>query len=179
MLSGLGFELAGRRDERYQGEMDVHDVLASEVPAEFSNRFEEGQAFDITYGAADLNDAKVVTFGGEQDATFDLIRNMRNDLHRSAEIIAAPLFFNDRIVDLASCAVVTPAGNGSDKPLVVAKVQIGFGTIIGNEYLTMLKGRHRARVNVNIGVHFEQSYFETARFEQRPQRSRGETLAQR
>jgi hypothetical protein len=38
------------------------------------------------------------------------------------------------------------------KTLVVPEVEIGFGTIVGDEYLAVLIGRHRPGVYVQIGI---------------------------
>ena len=40
------------------------------------------------------------------DVRLDLVGDVRNDLHRRAEIVAAPLFFDDRVVDLSGRDVV-------------------------------------------------------------------------
>ena len=46
----------------------------------------------------------------------------------------------------------------------MSKIQIGFGAVIGHEYLTMLYGVHGTWVNVDIRVEFLHGYFVTARF---------------
>jgi len=42
-----------------------------------------------------------------------------------------------------------------NKTLVVAQVQIGFCAIVSHKHLTMLKRRHRARIDVEIGVQLD------------------------
>ena len=61
----------------------------------------------------------------------------------------------------------------------MAKVQIGFGAILGDVHLTVLIGAHGARVNVNIGVELEESDLEPARLEDGSQRRGGDAFAQR
>src|SRR6266571_3294283 len=109
----------------------------------------------------------------------DLVGNMRNHLHRRPEIIAAALLLNHRVVDLAGGAIVPPAGDGLDETLIMAEVKVSFGAVVSDEYFAMLERRHRPRIDVDVWVHFEQGDFKAARFEQRAERSRGETLTQR
>jgi hypothetical protein len=61
----------------------------------------------------------------------------------------------------------------------MAKVQIGFGAVIGDEDLAMLKGRHRAGIDVQIGVQLAQAHRIAARLQQRAQGGRGEAFAKR
>src|ERR1700730_2834236 len=118
--------------------MDIQDILAPEVPAEFADRFEKRQAFDIAHGAATLDDTNIVAFGRQPDTLFNLVSDMRNHLHSCAEIVAAPLFLDYGVVDLAGGAVVAPAHRGSDEALVMAEIQIGLGPVVGDEYFAML-----------------------------------------
>ena len=59
MLRRLRLELAGRRDERHQREVDEDRVLAADVVAELTNRLEERQRLDVADGAADFDDHHV------------------------------------------------------------------------------------------------------------------------
>ncbi len=72
----------------------------------------------------------------------NLVGDVRNDLHRLAEIIPAPLLENDLLVDAASGQVVLPRQVSVGKTLVVAQVEVGLSPVVGNEDLAMLKRRH-------------------------------------
>ena len=52
-------------------------------------------------GAADLDDGDVDALGRVAHARFDLVGDVRDDLHRGAEVLAAPLLGDDRLVDAA------------------------------------------------------------------------------
>ena len=159
--------------------MRIDDVLLAEVPAKFANRFEERQAFDIADGAADFDDQNVASFSGEADAAFDFIGDMRNDLHRRAEIIAAALFLNDGVVDLPGGAVVALAHPGFDEALVVPEVEVGFRAVIGDEDFAVLQRTHRAGIDVDVGIHFQEGDVQPARLEQCAERGRRQPLAER
>ena len=74
--------------------MHRHNILRTDFENELANRFQKRQTFDVTSRAADLGNHHVVFrfLGNFADPIFDFIRYVRNDLHRFAEIIAAPLF---------------------------------------------------------------------------------------
>ena len=65
------------------------------------------------------------------------------------------------------------------EPLVVPKVEIGLGTIVRHENLTVLVGAHRSRINVEIGIKLLQCHSETPALQQPPNRRRGQPFAQR
>src|SRR5260370_13691752 len=88
--------------------MQVKHVVASAVPAELANRFQEGEAFDVADGAADLHDDDVGVDRGFVDAPLDLVGDVRNDLHGAAQVVAVALFLYDDVVNLAGGAVVAP-----------------------------------------------------------------------
>ena len=49
---------------------------------------------------------------------------------------------------------------------VMAEVEIGFGAVVGNENFAVLKRRHRAGIDVEVRIEFDQSHVQAARFEQ-------------
>ena len=62
--------------------------------------------------------------------------------------------------------------------LVVAEVEIGLRAVVGDEHLAVLVGRHRARIDVEIGIELAQPHRVAARLQQRAERRRCETLAE-
>jgi hypothetical protein len=60
-----------------------------------ANRLEERLALDVADRAANLDQHDVDVFRDRPDAVFDLVGDVRNDLDRAPEVIAAPLFLND------------------------------------------------------------------------------------
>ena len=66
VLGGLGFVLTGGLEVGHQRQMDVQAVVAAQLGLELADGFQEGQAFDVAHGAADLDDGHVrgvVAFG--------------------------------------------------------------------------------------------------------------------
>ncbi len=159
--------------------MHVQNIFSAVIPSELAHRFQERQTLDIADRAADLHDNKIRALGGARDPPFDLVGDMRNHLHRRAQVIAAPLLLNDRVVDLAGGAVVAPAHRSLHETLVMAEVEIALGAVVGYEHFAMLGRTHRAGIHIDVGIHFEQRDLEPACFQQRPERRRRESLAQR
>ena len=88
---------------------------------------------------------------------------MRDDLNSSPEVIAAPFFGDDGGINTPCCDVVALASRHTGKALVMAQIQVGFSAIIGDKYLTVLGGAHRARIDVEVGVELAQSNLISAR----------------
>ena len=80
-----------------------------------------------------------------------------------------------RPVVMLSWRVAGPAGEA----LVMAEIEIGFGAVIGDEDLAVLIGRHRARIDIEIGVELAQPHLVAARLQHRAERRGSETLAKR
>src|SRR5437773_10924462 len=161
--------------------MDIKDVLLADVLAELTDRFEVGERFDVADGAADLDDddLSLLLAGDTMDPLLDLIRYMRDDLHRRAQVITARFLCDDRVVDLARGHVRRARDVPVDEALVVAKVQIALGAVFGDEDLTMLIGRHRPGVDVEVGIHLERRDGEASRGEDATEGSGGDAFAQR
>ncbi len=61
----------------------------------------------------------------------------------------------------------------------MAEVEVGFGAVIGHVDFAVLIRAHRAGIDVEIGVELAQADLEAARLQQRAERRRSETLAER
>src|SRR5260370_935297 len=59
MLGRLGLQLAGARDERQQGEVDVDRMAARQLVAELADRLEKRQPLDVADRAADLTQDEI------------------------------------------------------------------------------------------------------------------------
>jgi hypothetical protein len=101
-----------------------------------------------------------------------------NHLHGAAQVFAASLFLDDGLVDLTRRRVVEATHPLRQKPFVVPKIQIGLGTIVGDEDFPMLRGIHRSRIDIQIRVEFLDGDFEAPCFEQRSDRSRCQSLTE-
>jgi hypothetical protein len=147
--------------------------------ADLADRLEEGQRLDVADRAADLHQADVVTGGGIVDAALDLVGDVRDHLHGAAEVVAAALLADHVLVDPAGGDGVLAAQARAHVALVVAEVEVGFGTVVGDVHLAVLERAHRARIDVDVGVELHHRHAQTARFEDGGQRGRGDALAER
>ena len=109
---------------------------------------------------------------------FDFIGDVRNDLHRFAEVISAPLFGDDLFVKTTGRPVVVARKFGVGEALVVAEVEIGFRAVVSDEDFAVLERRHRPRIDVQVRIELHQIDFEATAFEQASDGSRRQTLTQ-
>ncbi len=93
-----------------------------------------------------------------------------NHLDGRAEVVAAPLLGEDVLVDAPRRDVVVPGRRAAGEALVVPEVEVGFGAVVGDEHLAVLVGRHRPRVDVEVGVELAQPDLVAARLQQRAER---------
>ncbi len=178
MLRRLGLQLAGRRDVGHQGQMHEHRALAAELVAELADRLEEGQALDVADGAADLAQHEIlaaVEIG--LDELLDRVGDVRDDLHRGAEIFAAALAADHRRIDPAGGDAVAAPRRDAGVALVMAEIEVGLGAVIGDVDLAMLVGAHRPGIDIEIGIELAQPHREAARLQQRAERRRRKTFA--
>ncbi len=132
--------------------MDVHHVLAADIRTELTQCFEERQTFDVADCSTDLSNTNVVAFRDFPNPALYLIRHMRDDLDGSTKVVPAPLLSEHRVVNLTGSDGVPPEHLRRDEPFVMAEVEIGLCAVIGDENFTMLKRRHRSRIDVQIWV---------------------------
>src|SRR5439155_18271543 len=117
--------------------------------------------------------------GEPDDARLDLVRDVRDDLHRAPEVVAAALLVEDALVDLPRRDVVRAAKGEAGEALVMPEVEIGLGAVVGNEHLAVLEWAHRARIDVEVGIELLHRHGEAARLEEEAERARGDALAER
>src|ERR1700722_14619874 len=110
--------------------MQIHAITAAELDTELADRFQERQRLDIAHRAADFDHADIRAVGAELDAALDLVGNVRNDLHRCAEIIATTLLRDDALVDASGREVAVTSGDRAQKALVVTEVEVSFGAVL-------------------------------------------------
>src|SRR5262249_1275064 len=158
VLRRLGLELTCARNERHQGQMDVQRMPARQIVAQLPDRLEERQSFDVADGAANLAQHEVETVIARLDEVLDGIGDVRDDLDRGTKIISASLARQDVLIDAAGRDVVVARGRTARETLVMAEVEVGFGTVIRDEDLAVLVGRHRARIDVEIWIQLAQAH---------------------
>jgi len=100
-----------------------------------------------------------------------------DDLDRAAEVIAAPLFLNDALIDLARGPIGVLRGQRAGEPLVVPKIEVRLGAVVGHVDFAVLVRAHRARIDVDIWIELLKGDAVAVSLEQAANRSGGETLA--
>ena len=185
VLHRLGLELVGGRDVGHERQVHEDRVLAPDVLAELAHGLQERQALDVADRAADLDDHDVgllLARGAARrlpDRGLDLVGDVRDHLHRAAEVVAAPLARDHVAVDLAGGDVRGLRGDAAREALVVPEVEVGLGAVLRDVDLAVLVRAHRAGVDVDVRVALHHRDPEAVPLEQRPDRRRGEALAER
>ena len=97
VLRRLGLELPARPDVGHQRHVQEEDVVPAHVVADLAGRLEERLGLDVADRAADLGDDHVdVVPGLGAHPGLDLVGDVRDDLHRVAEVLPAPLLGDHR-----------------------------------------------------------------------------------
>ncbi|MBG9885585.1 hypothetical protein ABE10_03070, partial [Bacillus toyonensis] len=155
VLGGLGLLLSRRTHERHEGDVDEEDVLPAQLMTDLTGGLDERLGLDVADRAADLCDDDVRLrglVGLQPHPTLDLVRDVRDDLDRVAEILATALLGDHLRVDLAGRDVGGLAELDVEEALVVTDVEVCLGAVVCDEHLAVLERVHRARVDVQIGV---------------------------
>ncbi len=160
VLGRLGLELARGSDPGHIAEVHKGGVVGAQAQAHLAHRLEEGQRLDVAHRAADFDNRDIdrlrrVVTGAALDEFLDFVGDVRNDLHGLAEVVAAAFLFKHAFVDLAGREIVGLAHARFDKTLVVAQVQVGFRAVVGDKHLAVLERRHRAGIDVEVGVQLD------------------------
>jgi hypothetical protein len=161
--------------------VDEQAVAPPDVHGELADGLQERQRLDVADGSADLRDDHVDVRGlpDEADPLLDLVRDVRDDLHRAAQVVPAALALDDGVVDAARGDVRGARRVRRRVALVVAQVEVGLRAVLGHEDLAVLVGRHRARVDVDVRVELLQADRQPAGDEDAPDRGGRDALAQR
>src|SRR5512133_2355163 len=181
MLRRLRLQLAGRVDERDVGDVDIDDVLRACLAPELTDRLKERQRLDVTDGPADLadDDVRVGRIGDAMDPLLDRVRDVGDHLDRRAQVLALPLFPQDRVPDRPRRVVRVTREVLVDEALVVADVEIGLRAVLGDEHLAVLKRAHRSRIHVQVRVELLDLDLQAPRLQEPPERRRRDPLAER
>jgi hypothetical protein len=103
---------------------------------------------------------------------------VRNHLDGAAEVVAAALAPDHRVVDRAGRYVRLAGRVDVREALVVPEVQIGLRAVLGHEDLAVLERAHRARVDVDVRVELLERHAHAARDEKPADRRRRDALAE-
>ena len=181
VLGGLGLQLVRGAEVEKRRDVDCEGAVGRLLVAHLTDRFEEGLAFNVADGAADLDDQHVGVgaHGEAADALLDHVGHVGDGLDCAAEVVALALALDHAGGDLAHRDRGCAGQILVEEALVVAEVEIGLRAVVGDEDLAVLVGRHRAGVDVEIGVELLDGDAQSAAGEQLGQRGGGDALADR
>ncbi len=119
--------------------MYIQDVVPPDVLLQLPGGLQKRQTFDIADRSAEFGNHDIDRFivGGADYAFLDLISNMGDDLDCPSQIVALALFIQNGPINLAGGDIMISRQILVDKTFVMAQVQIGFGAVVGNEYLAV------------------------------------------
>ncbi len=178
VLGRLGLEFAGGFDVGHQGQMDEQRALATQLHPHLADGLQKGQRFDVAHRATDFDQGDVGLAGAQADAALDFVGDVRDHLHRAAEVVAAPLLADHVFVDAPGGEVVAPGGGHAGEAFVMTQIEIGFGAVAGHEHLAVLERAHGAGIDIDVGVELDQGDLESPGFQHGRQRGGGNALAQ-
>src|SRR3989338_8815691 len=135
--------------------MDKQGTLMPQLDTHLANSLQKRQRLDITDSSANLNHGHVISIRAQLDTALDLIGNVRNHLHCCAQIIAMPFFLNYVFIDTPRRKIISFSHGRADETLIMSQIKISFSPIMGDKNLTMLKGTHSPRIDINIRVEFD------------------------
>src|SRR5690606_8260387 len=169
---------------RDQRDVQVEAVVATHVVADLPDRLQERQRLDVPDRAAHLGDHHIryppvlVRRGQGPDPGFDLVGDVRDDLNRVAQVLPPPFLGDHRGIDLAGGHVGRGGQVPVQEPFVVADVEIGLGTVLGDEDLPVLERVHGAGVDVEVGVQLLHDHSESPGGEKVAEAGGGQPFAQ-
>src|ERR1700722_19405500 len=103
--------------------MDEDHMPARQIVAELADRLEERQALDIADRPANFHQDEVDALVALEDEVLDRVGDVRNHLHRRAEIVAAPLLGDKFLIDATGGDIVLHVSAAARESLGKAAVK--------------------------------------------------------
>ena len=146
--------------------MDKEAVFSADFKRNLAYRFNKWLRFNISDCSADLgnNHIGICFLTNTVNKFFNLIRDVRNDLHSRAKIFTTAFLIKHIPVDLTGSEVGILVEVFINKAFVMSKVKVSLGTVLGYINLTVLVGTHSTRVNIDVRIQLLCSDLETACF---------------
>ena len=134
--------------------MDHDRVMTPHFPLELTDRFQKRLALNISDSTADFNDRDLITVRiiRSIETGFDLIGDMRDDLHGASDVVTVPFSGKDSLIDLSGSDIGVAVEAFIDEPLIMPQVKVRLGAVIGNEYFSVLDWIHGSRIDVEIRI---------------------------
>ena len=179
VLRGLCLEFACGLEVRHENQVDKAGVFHADFEAELPCGFEEGERFDVACDAADFAEHDVgAAFGCRAEGILDFVGDVRNHLHRTAEVLARAFLREYRRIDAARGIARCFGALHACEAFVVAEVKVGFVAVVGHEDFAVLVGAHGARVHVQVRVQLLHEHRVAAALEEERQRCGGDAFTE-
>ena len=160
--------------------MDAERVFTAHIVAHLAHGFQVRKSFDVACGSADFHNHDVVMAASTQIQHFrlDLVGDVRHHLHGFPQVRAFALFGNHVVIDASGGDVVFLGSRQVQETLVVAQIEIGFGTVVGHIHFPVFVGVHGAGIHIDVGIQFLYGDVESACDQKTAQRGANDPFAQ-
>lgn len=167
VLRRLRLQLLCGVEKRHICQVDA-DAVRAKLPFQLTHALEKRQRLDVAHGAADFRDYEIVFAGVSEQfhVAFDFVGDVRDNLHRLAEIVSAALLVDDALVDTSGGDVVRASSVDVGETLIVTEVEVGLVAVDSHIAFAMLVGVQCTRIDVDIRVKLLDSHSKTARKQQ-------------
>src|SRR4030067_1809053 len=109
MLCRFGLYLTDSSDIRDQGQVHDGGMACSQLDTHLTDGLQKRLGLNITDSTTYFHHSNLGITRTIPDTALDLISNMRDNLHRSTQIIAPSFFLNNIQVDTPGCIVIALA----------------------------------------------------------------------
>ena len=146
---------------------------------ELTDGLQKRLAFNISDRAAYLNNGNLCVRGCKiaVKTALNFIGNMGDNLYGASAEISAALLLQDGPVNLTRGNVGIFRQTFVDEALIMSKIQIGLGAVIGNKHFAVLYRIHGTRININIRIKLLHGNFVAACLQQTAQGSCGDAFS--
>ena len=180
VLGRFALVLAGSLEVRHERHMDEQCALRSGFKSHLAYCLQKRLALYVADGAADFGYYHIGPglIAQRIYKLLDFIRDVRNYLHRTAQILAAALLVEHIPIHASGGEVGKAVQVLVYKALVVTEVEVSFRAVLCHVHFPVLVRAHGAGVYVYVRVELLRGHLNPARFEQAAERGRGYPFAQ-
>ncbi len=154
-------------------------MLDPQILPNLANGLDKRKAFYIPNSPSNFTDYKIIITQVSLNEFFDHVCDMGDYLNSRTEIEPFSLALQDGFINSTGCDAITPAGCPVCVALIMTQIQIGFGTVICYENLSMLIRTHRTRIYIKVRVEFAHPHRKTPRLQKSAQRCCCNTFSKR
>ena len=171
MLRRFGLHFTRCPNIGHQCQVDIEGIFTPFLQAELTDGLQKRQAFNVAHRPSHLDDGHIIripVFGHGVNPPLDFVGDVGDHLDGFAQIISPAFARDDFKVYLPGGRVVLPSHAYIQEPLIMPQVQVGFGAVIGDIDLAVLKGAHGSRVYIDIRIEFQHGDAKTPGLQQHP-----------